>query len=433
MEGMMDFTPKELLNFVKENDVKFIRLTFCDIQGNLKNIAIMPSELPRAFSDGILLDAASFSDCYEDLLLVPDMSTLSVLPWRPKSGRVVRFFCNILHLDGSPYAGGLRQSLQSYIREMNSKGFSCEFGTKSEFYLFDCDHEGNPTKTPHDRAGYLDVAPLDKCENTRREICLSLEEMGINPQYSAHKYGPGQNEIDFKCSEPVTAADNMVHYKTVVKTIAAQNGLFASFMPKPLSGNYGSALTIVITIRLYGHNIFTLSGGKMPEEGRSFIAGVLHYAPEMTAFLNPIINSYTRLRHSGAPNAINWSFENRNPMLRIPGQQGVHPRIELRSPDCCCNPYICFRLLLGAGMAGIAQKMELDDALYVDGTEKTFPMLPATLEEAYESAKNSPFIQENLPEEVRKTVWQNIERQLALYEAADDRARFEEQMYFLSE
>ncbi|MBQ4465206.1 MAG: glutamine synthetase [Oscillospiraceae bacterium] len=429
----MDFSPKEILNFVTENDVKFIRLTFCDMQGNLKNIAIMPNELPRAFSHGILLDAASFSDCYEDLLLVPDISTLSVLPWRPKSGRVVRFFCSILNLDGTPYAGGIRHNLQSYIREIHAKGYSCEFGTKSEFYLFDCDQEGNPTKNPHDRAGYLDVAPLDKCENTRREICLSLEEMGINPQSSAHKHGPGQNEIDFKCSEPVTAADNMVHYKTVVKTIAAQNGLFASFMPKPLSGTYGSALTIIMNVRKGGEQIFELKDGKLSESGKSFIAGILDHAPEMTAFLNPIVNSYTRLRHSGAPNEINWSFENRNPLLRIPGQVGVHPRIEVRSSDCCCNPYICFRLLLAAGIDGIERGLVLDDALCADGTEKTFPKLPATLDEAYDLAQASDFINQHLSEEIRRNVYQNIKRQLALYHAAEDKAQFEEKQYFMSE
>lgn len=429
----MDFSPKEILNFVTENDVKFIRLTFCDMQGNLKNIAIMPNELPRAFSHGILLDAASFSECYEDLLLVPDMSTLSVLPWRPKSGRVVRFFCNILNLDGTPAAGSLRDLLQSYIHKLYTQSYSVEFGTRSEFYLFDCDQEGNPTKIPHDRAGYLDVAPLDKCENTRREICLSLEEMGINPQRSAHKYGPGQNEIDFKCSEPLTAADNMVHYKAVVKTIAAQNGLFASFMPKPLSGTYGSALTIVMSVKHDGKHIFELQNGELPAEGKSFIAGILHHVPEMTAFLNPTVNSYTRLRHNGAPNEINWSFDNRGPLLRIPGQVGVHPRIELRSPDCCCNPYISFRLLMAAGMDGIAKHLELDEALRVKGGEQTFPALPSTLDEAFDLAQNSKFITEQLPEEVRRNVYQNIKRQLALYHAAEDKAKFEEQQYFLSE
>ena len=183
------------------------------------------------------------------MLLVPDISTLSVLPWRPKSGRVVRFFCSIKNMDGSDYVGDMRSSLTNYINSLRLDGYSCEMGTKCEFYLFDLDENGNPTKIPHDSGSYLDVAPLDKCENTRREICLSLEEMGLNPKSSCHKHGPGQNEIEFRENEPVTAADNMVHYKTVVKSIAAQNGLFASFMPRPLPNEHGSALSISIRIK----------------------------------------------------------------------------------------------------------------------------------------------------------------------------------------
>ena len=429
----MNFSPKEILNFVKENDVKFIRLTFCDMQGNLKNIAIMPDELPKAFSQGILLDAAGFSDCYQDLLLIPDISTLSVLPWRPKSGRVVRFFCNIKNLDGSPYAGELRYTLQSYIQELYTKGYSCEFGTRSEFYLFDCDELGKPTKIPHDHAGYLDVAPLDKCENVRREICLSLEEMGLHPQRSCHKYGYGQNEIDFKCSEPVTAADNMVHYKNVVKTIASQNGLYASFMPKPLNGTYGSALTIVMSLKYNSKNIFEIRNNQISPEGASFIAGILAHAPEMTVFLNPIVNSYTRLRHRGAPNHVNWSFENRNPLIRVHKFTDESAKIDIRSADCCCNPYISFRLLLAAGIDGMKKNLKLSENMLVTAEEKQFETLPATLRKAYEIAKTSEFIQENLPEEIRRNFYQNIEKQLALYDVAEDKALFEEQQYFLSE
>ncbi|HAJ96487.1 MAG TPA: glutamine synthetase [Ruminococcus sp.] len=428
----MEFTPKELLNFVTENDVKFIRLTFCDMQGNMKNIAIMPDELPRAFSHGILLDAAGFSDCYQDLLLVPDSSTLSVLPWRPKSGRVVRFFCSIMNLDGTHYAGEIRYALQSYIKELHKQGYSCEFGTKSEFYLFDCDQEGKPTRVPHDNAGYLDVAPLDKCENTRREICLSLEEMGLNPTRSAHKYGPAQNEIDFRCAEPVTAADNMVHYKTVVKTIAAQNGLYASFMPMPLKGNYGSALTIIMSIKKDGKNIFELEDGKISEIGQSFIAGVLEHMPELTVFLNPIINSYRRLNHAKAPNHINWSFDNRNPLLRVPAQVGVHPRIEIRSADCCCNPYISFRLLLCAGMDGIKNNLVLSDALELTAERKNFAELPENLDSAYMTARGSKFIEENLPPEIYRNFFGNVEHLLSQYVHAEDREAFEYE-YFLSE
>lgn len=431
-EDIMNISPKEILNFVTENDVKFIRLTFCDMHGNLKNIAVMPGELPRAFSHGIPIDAASFSGCLHDLLLIPDIATLSVLPWRPKSGRVVRFFCSMMNMDGTHYDGDLRYCLQDYIQKLYAKGYSCEFGTRCEFYLFDCDQSGQPTKKPHDQAGYLDIAPLDKCENARREICLSLEEMGLNPQRSCHKHGPGQNEIDFKCSEPVTAADNMVYYKSVVKTIANQNGLYATFMPKPLMGTYGSALAIVMSLRKNGNNIFELRDGKLSPEGSSFIAGILEHIPEMTAFLNPIINSYTRLQHPSTPSHINWSFENRNTVLRIPSSVGRQARIDIRSADGCCNPYISFRLLLAAGMDGIARNLTLSEALQDTGAERTFASLPQTLEEALALAKGSRFVQENLPEIIRTNVYHNIETQLALYNVAENKTAFEEQQYFLS-
>ena len=224
----MFFSETDLSDFIEENDVKFIRMTFCDTFGNMKNIAIMPRELHRAITDGIPFNATGLLEAsHQNLLLKPDTSTLSILPWRPQSGRVVRFFCKLYHMDGTPYEGDLRRNLRETMKSLQNQGYQCEMGTRCEFYLFETDMEGKPTKKPCDQGGYLDVAPLDKCENTRREICLSLEEMGLNPTTSCHKHGPGQNEIDFACSNPLTAADNMAHYKTVVKTIAAQNGFYA--------------------------------------------------------------------------------------------------------------------------------------------------------------------------------------------------------------
>ncbi|MFQ9093934.1 MAG: glutamine synthetase beta-grasp domain-containing protein [Ruminococcus sp.] len=233
----MFFSETDLSDFIEENDVKFIRMTFCDTFGNMKNIAIMPRELHRAITDGIPFNATGLLEAsHQNLLLKPDTSTLSILPWRPQSGRVVRFFCKLYHMDGTPYEGDLRRNLRETMKSLQKQGYQCEMGTRCEFYLFETDMAGKPTRIPCDQGGYLDVAPLDKCENTRREICLSLEEMGLNPTTSCHKHGPGQNEIDFACSNPLTAADNMAHYKTVVKTIAAQNGFYASFMPKPVQG-----------------------------------------------------------------------------------------------------------------------------------------------------------------------------------------------------
>ena len=205
----MFFSETDLSDFIEENDVKFIRMTFCDTFGNMKNIAIMPRELHRAITDGIPFNATGLLEAsHQNLLLKPDTSTLSILPWRPQSGRVVRFFCKLYHMDGTPYEGDLRRNLRETMKSLQKQGYQCEMGTRCEFYLFETDMAGKPTRIPCDQGGYLDVAPLDKCENTRREICLSLEEMGLNPTTSCHKHGPGQNEIDFACSNPLTAADS---------------------------------------------------------------------------------------------------------------------------------------------------------------------------------------------------------------------------------
>ena len=414
----MSFSPIEVLNFVEENDVKFIRLTFCDIFGNLKNIAIMPKELPRAFKHGISFDATGITGECSDLLLIPDISTLSVLPWRPKSGRVVRFFCNIQNSDGSDYSGDLRKQLHDKILSLNSEGYSCEFATKCEFYLFNLDDSGEPTKIPHDHGGYLDVAPLDKCENTRREICLSLEEMGLNPKSSCHKHGWGQNEIDFKKSEPVTAADNMVHYKTVVKSIASQNGLYASFMPRPLENQPGSILNICLGIRKNGMDIFST------DEGKSFIAGILNRIPEMTAFLNPSTNSYERFGVGYAPQFINWSYKNTSPLIRISNAVGESPSIEVRSADATCNPYIAFNLILSAGFEGIKNREELAPE------SETSKKLPSSLEEAYNLAEKSDFIKSVLSEKTRNGLLENISGICSEYDKASDKKAFDESRYF---
>lgn len=426
----MNTPPKEILKFVEENDVKFIRLTFSDIAGNLKNIAIMPNELPRAFSDGIPFDASSFSGNCSDLLLFPDISTLSVLPWRPKSARVIRFFCSLKNPDGTAYSGDIRSELISYINSLRLDGYSCEMGTKCEFYLFDLNEKGEPTKFPHDSGSYLDVAPLDKCENVRREICLSLEEMGINPTSSCHKHGGGQNEIEFRENEPITAADNMLHYKTVVKSISAQNGLFASFMPKPLPNEHGSALSISINLKKNGENIFSNDPEKMSHAGKCFISGVLRRIREITAFLNPITNSYKRFGIGYAPKYVNWSFDNCSQLIRIP--RSTTPRIEIRSADACCNPYIAFKLILVAGMEGIKSGdcSLLDKTLKHPEKSLDFQPLPLSLEEALSIAQESIFVKNNLSAEILENLFLNFTKQIQEYNLAHDKNDFEERRYF---
>ncbi len=427
----MSFSPKEILNFIEENDVKFIRLTFCDMFGNLKNIAIMPDELPRAFEYGIPFDSSTIASGTSDLLLVPDISTLSVLPWRPKSGRVVRFFCSLKNMDGSDYVGDTRTDLTNYINQLRLDGYTCEMGTKCEFYLFELDEKGTPTRIPHDNGGYLDVAPLDRCENARREICLSLEEMGMKPKGSCHKHGPAQNEIEFRENEPVTAADNMVHYKTVVKSIAAQSGLFASFMPKPLPNEHGSALCISLSIKKRGENIFGSDLSEMSHEGKCFISGVLSRIREMTAFINCTTNSYKRFGMGYAPKYVDWSFENCSQLIRIPKAVGITPRIEIRSADACCNPYAAFKLILAAGIEGIKHDdCSLLDSTMKDGSGNDLQLLPETLEEAVKIAKQSDFVKEHLSEEICADIFEQIDRQVSRYNAADDKDEFEYRTYF---
>ena len=429
----MSFSPKEILKFVEENDVKFIRLTFCDIFGNLKNLAIMPNELQHAFTYGIPFDASGFGENCSDLMLVPDISTLSILPWRPKSGRVVRFFCSLKNIDGTDYVGDMRSDLINKINDLRLDGYTCEMGTRCEFYLFELDEKGEPTKTPHDNGGYLDVAPLDKCENARREICLSLEEMRLSPKSSCHKHGPAQNEIEFRENEPVTAADDMVHYKTIVKSIAAQNGLFASFMPRPLSNEHGSALSISLSLKKNGEYIFDGGPENMSLEGKCFISGVLNRIREITAFLNPTTNSYKRFGMGYAPKYVDWSYENSSQLIRIPKALGVSPRIELRSADAACDPYIAFKLILEAGIEGIRS----GDCTIMDSTMKTgrapsgFEPLPMSLEEAVQIAENSDFVRNALPEEVSRSILSRLKTQIQEYNLAKDKDDFEAKTYFM--
>lgn len=391
----------DALEYVLENDVKFIRLQFCDIFGTLKNISIMPSQLEKAFDDGISFDASSikgFSNTAEsDLLLFPDPKTMSVLPWRPQQGRVVRLFCNIKKSDGTPFEGDCRNVLQKAVNDAEAKGLHFHMGPECEFYLFETDNNGKPVLVPHDEASYFDVAPLDKGENVRREICLTLEEMGLSVESSHHETGTGQHEIIFKYDDAVTAADNLVTFKTVVKTVASRNGLYASFMPKPLNDMSGSGLHINISMERDGVNLFD---GDLAPESRSFIAGIMKHIKELSAFTNPIVNSYKRLGTGyESPRFISWSHQNRSQLIRIPASRGEYARMELRNPDPACNPYLVFALLIRAGLEGIGQQLALPEESFVDtyhGDTSSLEALPETLAAAVALAQNSPLVYEVL-------------------------------------
>ena len=331
-------TEKEILSFMDEYDVKFIRLAFFDLFGNQKNISIMPSELSGVFEHGLSFDASAikgFTDITEsDLFLFPELSTLTILPWRPQIGRVVRMYCEIRYPDGRLFELDCRSMLKEKIRTLGEHGYQFMLGSECEFYLFQRDEEDNPTIIPYDQAGYCDIAPLDKGENVRREICLDLEEMGILPESSHHEQGPGQNEIDFRFEELLLSCDNLMTFRNVVDMVALMNGLHASFDPKPLKNKPGNGLHINLSLFQNNRNVFAKEEALM----NSFIAGILRRIKEITLFLNPSKDSYLRLGEDKAPKYISFSHSNRSSLIRIPAADELHTRIELRSADPSCNP-----------------------------------------------------------------------------------------------
>lgn len=388
----MIYTAREVYDFVRQEDVKFIRLAFCDVNGKQKNISIMPDELPRAFSDGISFDASAIKgfgdEVGSDLLLFPVPSTLNILPWRSSHGNVIRMFCSMKYPDGTQFEKDSRMILQRAVDAAAAKGVSVQFGAEFEFYLFNTDEKGMPTDEPFDRAGYMDVAPEDRGENARREICLTLLEMGIKPESSHHEEGPGQNEIDFRYSDAMTSADNAMNFMTVVKAAAQRNGIYADFSPKPLPGESGNGLHINMSVK-------TADG---EDHTNAFMAGILAHIKEMTAFLNPTEDSYKRLGEKKAPKYITWSPENRSQLIRIPAAKGEYRRIELRSPDPTANPYIAYALLITAGLDGIERELIAPEAVNVNlykadsSVTEPFDRLPASLDEAIAVAEGSDFV-----------------------------------------
>ena len=396
----MKYAEEEVKQYISEDDVKFIRLAFCDVFGRQKNISIMPTELDRAFADGIAFDASSVQgygdETHSDLFLKPDSQTLMALPWRPEHGKVVRMFSEVTYPSGEIYECDTRYLLKKAIRDAQKAGVSFYFGAEQEFYLFELDQNGASTKKPYDHAGYMDIAPDDKGENIRREICLTLEQMGIRPESSHHEGGPGQNEIDFRYSDPLTAADNVMTFQTIVKTVAYRNGLCADFTPKPLEEEPGNGFHINVSIKS--------DGGA--DHLHHVVAGILDKIAEMTVFLNPSEASYLRFGHSRAPRYISWSSENRSQLIRIPAARGEYRRAELRSPDPMANPYLAFALIIYAGLYGIQKELTLPQAVDQNLFKADADLLahlqklPDSLAEARLLAKQSTFIAKHVPQAV---------------------------------
>ena len=390
------YTVNDVLEYVQEEDVKFVRLAFFDLRGVQKNISIMAGQLESAFKNGVSFDASAIygfeTPEKSDLFLHPDPTTVAILPWRPNTGKVVRMFCTISHPDGTPYKKDCRTLLANAVKKAREDfGMEFRFGTEIEFYLFKLDEKGEPTKIPFDNASYMDIAPEDKGENIRREICFTLEQMGIQPEASHHEEGPGQNEIDFHYSDALTAADNAETFKWIVRTRAASAGLFADFSPKPISDQAGSGFHINISI-------------SDASKQRNMLAGILKHAEELTYYMNCTEESYDRLGSCKAPKYIAWGRENRSTFIRVPAiTNDDASRIEIRTPDSECNPYIVFTLLIYAALDGIKNNLEpsedVKENLFTEGSSslsKGICTLPDTLDSAREIAQKSSFIKEAL-------------------------------------
>jgi glutamine synthetase len=436
----MNSTVNEVLTFVKENDVKFIRLTFCDLFGFQKNISIMADRLQSAFEIGVSFDAHAirgFRDVTQsDLFLFPDPSTLMVLPWRPGPGRVVRFYCDIKSPDGSLFPNDGRVVLKRVVQRALNVGYVCKIGAECEFYLFKTGEAGELAETTLDKGGYFDIAPLDMGEDMRREICLTLEEMGVKPEASHHERGPGQNEIDFRFSDALVCADNFQTFKSTVKAIASRNGLFASFMPKPLSDAPGNGMHINLSLSQNGENVFKNVGKGQSNAADNFIAGILTRTPEITLFLNPIANSYERFGKFEAPKYVSWSHQNRSQLVRIPAAAGENVRMELRSPDPSLNPYFAFALIIAAGLDGIESRTPLPQPVDADlytadkSVTKDLALLPDSFDKAVDIAGKSSFIKSVIGDELFTKYLDFKKIEAGDFAAAGDKAQFYRDNYF---
>ena len=386
----MEYTVDEVMKYIEEEDAKFIRLVFRDAFGTQKNIAVMPGEVRKAFEEGIPINArqiAGFRNCPSaSLYLKPDSDTLTVLPWRPERGRVLRMLCDVYTPEGDICESDTRAVLKAAVEKAKKAGIEFRFGSETEFYLFLKDEEGKPTKIPYDEAGYLDIAPLDKCENVRREISLTIERMGLTPERSHHERGPGQNEIDFHYGRPLKAADQMTTFKMVVSTVADRYGLTADFSPMPFPDKPGNGYHI----NIYAED---RSGQDLAEMAA---AGIIEKIREMTIFLNPSDQSYARFGSTTAPDRVNWSSAGESELMYI--EKGRNrTRAELRSPDAGGNPYLMYALLIHAGLYGIEKQLKLAGS---EGGKES--LLPGSRREAAVLAKESAFIREIIPEDIIK-------------------------------
>lgn len=367
------YTKDDIRTMIAEENVEFLRLQFSDVFGTIKNVEVPVSQLEKVLDNNLMFDGSSIEGFVRieesDMYLYPDLSTFMIFPWATDShgGKVARLIADIYTADREPFAGDPRNNLKRVLKQMEDAGFkNFNIGTEPEFFLFKLDEHGNPTMNLNDKGGYFDLAPLDLGENTRREIVLEMEKMGFEVEAAHHEVAPGQHEVDFKYADALDAADNIQTFKLIVKTIARKHGLYATFMPKPISGINGNGMHTNMSLFNEDGNVFYDEAGdlQLSKTAYNFLGGVLAHAANFTAITNPTVNSYKRLTPGfEAPVYVAWSGSNRSPMVRVPASRGNSTRLELRSVDPTANPYLAFAVILAAGLDGVAGEMEPNHAV----------------------------------------------------------------------
>lgn len=414
-ELLMNFTKQDILDLTKEYDVKFVRLQFIDILGIAKNVAISVEQLDKALDGNIMFDGSSINGLKSiessDMYLQPDFDTFIILPWRPNKGRVARLICDIYTPEKTPFGGCPRNNLKRILQEASDMGYTMNAGAEAEFFLFLTDEKGAPTTITHDKAGYFDMSPIDLGEDARREMVLALEKIGFEVESAHHEVEEGQHEIRFKYSDALDMADKIITFRTVIKIIAKQYGLHATFMPKPVTGIDGSGMHTHQSLFQRETNVFWDSNEplQLSKVAMYYLAGLLHHAKAITAITNPTINSYKRLVPGyEAPVYITWSTRNRSALIRIPEKRGLSTRLELRSPDPICNPYLALAVMLKAGLNGINNKMQppepvmnnIFEMTQIERNQAGIESLPSSLDEALDCLKQDPIIKDALGDHI---------------------------------
>ena len=430
---MGNYTREEILQMVEEEDVEFIRLQFTDMFGAIKNIAVTTRELPRALANQCMINGEQIAgmdpEKGSDLYLRPVLDTFAILPWRPQQGKVARMICNLYWPDGKPYKNSPRYILERVAEEAEQEGYTCYIDPECEFFLFHTDDNGNPTTVTHEKAGYLDMSPLDLGENARRDMVLTLEDMGMEVESSHHEAAPAQHEIDFSYGEVRDIADCIMTFKMAVRIVAKRHGLHATFMPKPKTEANGSGMHIQFSLIKNGENVFECADrpGELSEDAYYFIGGLLAHSKEMALITNPLVNSYKRLVPGyDAPTELTWTENNQNSLVRIPVTRGEGIRVELRSPDASANPYVVLAVCLAAGLDGIKNKITPTKSSNLAAQDQQAEHLPETLKEAIDYFESSSWVKEVLGEEfcrqyvaAKKNEWLRYTRQVTDWEIAE--------------